>query len=106
MLAAVVLHDTVIAEGQAASGKNAKVRASANALKLLQTHTPESFRRQYGCNCRTDGLAGSPVAGGGSGGGGVVGDNSSNMANGNNNGGNSGAGGGVDVLGGLSMTAI
>ncbi len=109
VLAAVVLHDTVIAEGQAASGKNAKVRASANALKLLQTHTPASFRRQYGCNCRADGLAGAPVAGGG-GGDGDVSDNSRNMANGNNdnndNGGSSGAGGGVDVLGGLGMTAI
>ena len=50
-LAVVMIHDHIIAEGQASSGKNAKVRASQNALKLLQGIAPFEYRMQYHCNC-------------------------------------------------------
>lgn len=50
-IAVVMIHDKIIAEGQAASGKNAKVKASQSALKLLQGIAPFEYRMQYGCTC-------------------------------------------------------
>ena len=46
-----MIHDHIIAEGQASSGKNAKVKASQNTLKLLQGIAPFEYRMQYQCNC-------------------------------------------------------
>ena len=50
-IAGVMIHGEVIAEGQASSGKNAKVKASNNALKLLRGLAPFEFKQTYQCNC-------------------------------------------------------
>ena len=50
-IAALMVHNEVVAEGQASSGKNAKVKASSNALKKLQGLAPFEYRAQYHCNC-------------------------------------------------------
>ena len=50
-IAAVMIHDEVVAEGTASSGKNAKVKASSQALKLLQKLAPFEYRHIYKCNC-------------------------------------------------------
>ncbi|KKK13664.1 hypothetical protein ARAM_005525 [Aspergillus rambellii] len=52
VLAAVIVHDTVIAEGMASSTRYAKVTASENALELLDSIGPAEFRAKYGCKCR------------------------------------------------------
>ncbi len=51
MLAGVLVHETVVAEGRAASGKNAKVKASAAALDAIKGLPRFEFRKRYGCNC-------------------------------------------------------
>lgn len=50
-IAAVMIHDEIVAEGTASSGKNAKVKASSQALKLLQKLAPFEYRHTYGCTC-------------------------------------------------------
>lgn len=50
-IAGVMIHGEVVAEGQASSGKNAKIKASSNALKLLQGLAPFEFKQQFHCNC-------------------------------------------------------
>ena len=50
-IAAVMIHDEIVAEGTASSGKNAKVKASSQALKLIQKLAPFEYRHTYGCNC-------------------------------------------------------
>jgi len=50
-IAALMMHDEIVAEGQASSGKNAKVKASSNALKQLQGLAPFEFRTKYHCDC-------------------------------------------------------
>ena len=50
-LAVVMVHDRIVAEGQASSGKNAKVKASQNALKFLQGLPAFEYRNTYGCDC-------------------------------------------------------
>lgn len=50
-IAAVMIHDEIVAEGTASSGKNAKVKASSQALKLLQNLAPFEYRHMYRCNC-------------------------------------------------------
>lgn len=51
VIAAVMIHNEIIAEGTASSGKYAKVKASSNALELLKGLAPFEFRMQYRCNC-------------------------------------------------------
>ena len=51
-IAGLMVHDEIIAEGQASSGKNAKVKASVEALKLLRGLAPFEFRKVYGCDCQ------------------------------------------------------
>ena len=51
VMAALVVHDTVVCHGIAASGRYAKLAASKNALGLLQGLAPFEFRAKYGCAC-------------------------------------------------------
>lgn len=51
VIAAVMIHHEIIAEGIASSGKYAKVKASSNALELLKGLAPFEFRLQYRCDC-------------------------------------------------------
>lgn len=50
-VAAVLIHGEIVAEGQASSGKNAKVKASSNALKVMQQLAPFEYRHAYKCDC-------------------------------------------------------
>lgn len=51
IVAVVMIHDEIIANASASSGKNAKVRASEKAVKLLEGLVPFEFRRRFGCRC-------------------------------------------------------
>ncbi|KAI9723933.1 MAG: hypothetical protein M1812_000651 [Candelaria pacifica] len=51
VIAALMIHNEVVAEGRAASGKNAKVKASSNALEKLKGLAPYEYRMQYRCDC-------------------------------------------------------
>ena len=50
-IAAVMIHDQIIADGQASSGKNAKLKAAKDALHQLQGIAPFEYRLQYRCDC-------------------------------------------------------
>ncbi|KAI9832203.1 MAG: Dicer-like protein 1 [Phylliscum demangeonii] len=52
VLAAVMVHGEVVAEGHAASSRVAKVRASSSALEVLDRMKRADFRRLYRCACR------------------------------------------------------
>lgn len=52
VLAAVIVHDTVIAEGTASSGRYAKVKASEKALVALEHTGAAEFRVKYHCDCQ------------------------------------------------------
>ena len=52
-VAIVMIHDEIIAEGEASSGKNAKVKASQAALDQLRGVVPYEYRMQYRCDCET-----------------------------------------------------
>jgi len=51
-VAVVMIHDEIMADGEASSGKNAKVKASQAALQQLRDIVPFEFRMQYRCNCQ------------------------------------------------------
>lgn len=51
VLAAVIVHDTVLAEGTASSGRYAKVKASEKALTQLVDVDRRAFRERYHCDC-------------------------------------------------------
>ncbi|RAK79873.1 putative RNA helicase/RNAse III [Aspergillus fijiensis CBS 313.89] len=52
VLAAVFVHDVVIAEGMSSSSRYAKVKASERALAALGGMTRLEFRKKYNCDCR------------------------------------------------------
>ncbi|KAL5341579.1 hypothetical protein BJX70DRAFT_405806 [Aspergillus crustosus] len=52
VLAAVMIHDLVIAQGFASSGRYAKIKASEKALDALQNIGQAEFREKFKCNCR------------------------------------------------------
>ncbi|TKA67575.1 hypothetical protein B0A49_06725 [Cryomyces minteri] len=52
VIAGVMIHDEVVAEGGAKSGKNAKVKASLVALDLIKGMAPFEFRAKFGCDCK------------------------------------------------------
>ncbi|KAL2840996.1 hypothetical protein BJY01DRAFT_257202 [Aspergillus pseudoustus] len=54
VLAAVMIHDTVIAEGFASSGRYAKIKASEKALFALEDIGQAEFREQFRCDCREE----------------------------------------------------
>ena len=47
-----MIHSEVVAEGQSSSGRYAKVKASSNALSILESLTPSEFRERYQCRCK------------------------------------------------------
>ena len=50
-VAAVIIHDIVIAHGTASSSKNAKVKACLAANDLLRDLPIEIYREDYSCDC-------------------------------------------------------
>lgn len=51
IIAVVMIHDRIIAEGTASSSKYAKLKASQNALEMLSGLAPFEYRMQYRCDC-------------------------------------------------------
>ena len=51
LFAGVLIHGHVVAEATAPSGKVAKVKASEEALNVLQGMSIANFRQKYGCDC-------------------------------------------------------
>lgn len=50
-VAVLMIHDKIVADGEANSGKNAKVKASQMALEDLRGIAAYEFRTRYGCDC-------------------------------------------------------
>jgi endoribonuclease Dicer len=50
--AAVIIHDEVVAEGMATSTRYAKIKASEEALVILEGLPTFKFREKYRCDCR------------------------------------------------------
>lgn len=53
VVSAILIHEKIMADGSASSGKNAKVKAAARALEKLDGLAPYEFRRRYDCNCES-----------------------------------------------------
>ena len=51
VIAAVMIHNEIVADASASSGKNAKVKASDKANRLLENMIPVVFRKRFGCDC-------------------------------------------------------
>lgn len=51
IVAVVMIHDEILADAQASSGKNARVRASEKALRLLEGMSVTDFRKRFKCSC-------------------------------------------------------
>lgn len=51
-VAAVIIHNQVIAQGSASSGKNAKVKAALKANEMLEGVDQAKYREDYGCDCK------------------------------------------------------
>ncbi|CAG8979867.1 hypothetical protein HYALB_00002640 [Hymenoscyphus albidus] len=51
VLAMIIVHDQVVADWTAESGRYAKVSAAKKALELLKGLSPRRFRQKYGCTC-------------------------------------------------------
>ncbi|EED23279.1 RNA helicase/RNAse III, putative [Talaromyces stipitatus ATCC 10500] len=51
VLAAVLVHDVVLAQGTASSGRYAKIKASEVAMKNLEGLSVSRFREKYHCKC-------------------------------------------------------
>lgn len=54
VFAAVIVHDQLVAEGEATSARYAKMKASENALSKLEGMPPFRFREKYGCDCHAN----------------------------------------------------
>lgn len=46
-----MIHGVSVAEAFGTSSRYAKVRASENALKEIESLTPEQYRHRYSCDC-------------------------------------------------------
>ncbi|KAL3439243.1 hypothetical protein BDV09DRAFT_191450 [Aspergillus tetrazonus] len=51
VLAAVMIHDTIVAGCVASSGRTAKIKASEKALDMLDKSSQAEFRETFKCNC-------------------------------------------------------
>ena len=51
-VAVLIVHDKIVAEGTAASVKNAKVKASERALEKLKGMHKVEFRQEFDCECK------------------------------------------------------
>lgn len=51
VVAVVMIHDEILAHAEASSGKNARVRASEKAVKLLEGMSVADFRKRFNCSC-------------------------------------------------------
>lgn len=60
-----MIHDEIIADATASSGKNAKVKASDKANRILEGMIPVVFRKRFACDCegKTDDFPGELVVG-------------------------------------------
>jgi len=54
-LAGLIVHDEILARGQAQSVRYAKITASVIAWDMLKDLTPVEFKRKYGCECKATG---------------------------------------------------
>ena len=54
ILAAVIIHGQVVADGVASSARYAKIKACEKALNELEGLPPFKFRNNYGCDCKMD----------------------------------------------------
>lgn len=54
VLAAVIIHDEIVAEGVASSARYAKIKASELAVSALEGLPAFKFREKYGCDCKID----------------------------------------------------
>lgn len=50
-MAVVMIHDEILADAEASSGKNARVRASEKAVRLLEGMSIADFRKRFKCSC-------------------------------------------------------
>ncbi|KAL4890197.1 ATP-dependent helicase dcl1 [Aspergillus ambiguus] len=55
VLAAVIVHDAILAKGVASSGRYAKIKASEHALGELTGIDRNEFRKRYNCDCHEHG---------------------------------------------------
>lgn len=51
IVAVVMIHEEILADAEASSGKNARVRASEKALRLLEGMSVADFRKRFNCRC-------------------------------------------------------
>jgi endoribonuclease Dicer len=51
VVAAVLVHNIVLAKSTGSSGRYAKIRASEAALKAIENMGVDKFRQKYQCNC-------------------------------------------------------
>lgn len=51
IVAVVMIHEEILVDAEASSGKNARVRASEKALRLLEGMSVADFRKRFNCNC-------------------------------------------------------
>ena len=51
VVAAVMIHDEIIAHSKGKSGRYAEVRAANNAVEKIEGLAPYEFRARFGCNC-------------------------------------------------------
>lgn len=54
-LAGLIVHDEMLASGQAQSARYAKIKASIEAWDRLKGLSTAEFKARYGCDCNANG---------------------------------------------------